>query len=182
MRTRIYNARILTMEEGRKIFKGEIQIEDGQISCVKPCDGAEDINKGIWDKDINAQGNLFLPGFKVANSNSPMTFLLSFSDDMKLQEWLYDKVFPAEAELTEEDIYWLLCLVLMSFLLFFLSCIILLIKFRNGNTNICFSERFCSYIFVLYFSIWNRYTFIPRHGKIQHQLYHNNICDYIYCI
>ena len=41
MRTRIYNARILTMEEDRKIFKGEIQIEDGRISCVKPCDGDE---------------------------------------------------------------------------------------------------------------------------------------------
>ena len=31
MRTRIYNARILTMEENRKIFTGEIRIEDGRI-------------------------------------------------------------------------------------------------------------------------------------------------------
>ena len=116
MRTRIYNARILTMEEGRKIFKGEIQIEDGQISCVKPCDGAEDINKGIWDKEINAQGNLIMPGFKDAHTHSPMTFLRSYADDMKLQEWLFDKVFPAEARLTEDDIYWLTKLAIMEYL------------------------------------------------------------------
>ena len=57
MRTRIYNARILTMEAGREIFRGEVQIEDGQISCVKPYEGEEngtDVNKGIWDQEINA--------------------------------------------------------------------------------------------------------------------------------
>src|SRR5699024_3788168 len=116
MRTRIYNARIRTMEEGRKILKGEIQIEDGQIACGKPCDGAEDINKGIWDKEINAQGNLIMPGFKDAHTHSPMTFLRSYADDMKLQEWLFDKVFPAEASLTEDDIYWLTKLAIMEYL------------------------------------------------------------------
>ena len=35
MRTRIYNARILTMEENRKIFTGEIRIEDGRIIDVR---------------------------------------------------------------------------------------------------------------------------------------------------
>ena len=35
MRTRIYNARILTMEPGRKIFFGEIGIEDGRIISVR---------------------------------------------------------------------------------------------------------------------------------------------------
>ena len=117
MRTRIYNARILTMEEDRKIFKGEIQIEDGRISCVKPCNGdEEDANKGIWDNEINAEGNLIMPGFKNAHTHSPMTFLRSYADDMKLQEWLYDKVFPAEAKLTEDDIYWLTKLAIMEYL------------------------------------------------------------------
>ena len=34
MRTRIYNARILTMEPGRKIFSGEIGIENGRIVSI----------------------------------------------------------------------------------------------------------------------------------------------------
>ena len=103
MRTRIYNARILTMEDGAEIFRGEIQIEDGKISSVMSCDdnnGTGRKHDVIWDEEIDACGNLIMPGFKNAHTHSPMTFLRSYADDMKLQEWLYDKVFPAEAELT----------------------------------------------------------------------------------
>ena len=119
MRTRIYNARILTMEDGAEIFRGEIQIEDGKISSVISCDdnnGTGRKHDVIWDEEIDACGNLIMPGFKNAHTHSPMTFLRSYADDMKLQEWLYDKVFPAEAELTEEDIYWLTKLAIMEYL------------------------------------------------------------------
>ena len=34
MKTRIYNARILTMEENRELFQGEIWIEDEKIVYV----------------------------------------------------------------------------------------------------------------------------------------------------
>ena len=132
MRTRIYNARILTMEPGRKIFFGEIGIEDGRIISVREEQGkekeqAEDgaaLEKenqkgqasGGWDEEIDARGNLVMPGFKNAHTHSPMTFLRSYADDMKLQEWLFDKVFPAEAELTSDDIYWLTKLAVMEYL------------------------------------------------------------------
>ena len=119
MRTRIYNARIVIMEDGAEIFRGEIQIEDGKISSVMSCDdnnGTGRKHDVIWDEEIDACGNLIMPGFKNAHTHSPMTFLRSYADDMKLQEWLYDKVFPAEAELTEEDIYWLTKLAIMEYL------------------------------------------------------------------
>ena len=89
MRTRIYNARILTMEPGRKIFSGEIGIEDGRIISVREEQGkekeqAEDraaLEKGNqkgqvsggWDEEIDARGNLVMPGFKNAHTHSPMT-------------------------------------------------------------------------------------------------------------
>ena len=130
MKTRIYNARILTMDEGKEIFTGEIQIENGRITCVKPCGedsagqkgDAPDASAGTtggggsWDQEIDAEGNLIMPGFKNAHTHSPMTFLRSYADDMKLQEWLFDKVFPAEARLTAEDIYWLTKLAVMEYL------------------------------------------------------------------
>lgn len=126
MRTRIYNARILTMEEGREIFSGEVQIRDGRITYVGPsADEAPGMDKtfhktsetlGTWDEEIDAGGNLIMPGFKNAHTHSPMTFLRSYADDMKLQEWLFDKVFPAEAKLTGDDIYWLTKLAVMEYL------------------------------------------------------------------
>ena len=118
MRTRIYNARILTMEADRAVFTGEIHIEDGRIICVSEYDGKETPEgaPANWDEEIDAGGNLIMPGFKNAHTHSPMTFLRSYADDMKLQEWLYDKVFPAEAKLTEDDIYWLTKLAVMEYL------------------------------------------------------------------
>ena len=122
MKTRIYNARILTMEEGRGIFRGEVWIRDGRITDVKACDGKEkdtgarEVQPGGWDEEIDAGGNLIMPGFKNAHTHSPMTFLRSYADDMKLQEWLFDKVFPAEAKLTPDDIFWLTKLAVLEYL------------------------------------------------------------------
>ena len=126
MRIRIYNARILTMEPGRKIFSGEIGIEDGRIiyvneekekdRTVQTAEVVKDRDSKGWDEEIDACGNLIMPGFKNAHTHSPMTFLRSYADDMKLQEWLFDKVFPAEAELKSDDIYWLTKLAVMEYL------------------------------------------------------------------
>jgi len=102
MKIRIYNARILTMQKDQPLFGGELQVEDGKITYV-----GEEKKKteGIWDREIDAKGNLLMPGFKNAHTHSAMTFLRSYADDLPLQEWLYNQVFPMEAKLTEEDVY-----------------------------------------------------------------------------
>ena len=112
MKTRIYNARILTMEEGRDIFEGELHIEGDTIVYAGP---AKECHM-TFDKEIDAKGNLIMPGFKNAHTHSGMTFLRSHADDMQLQEWLNDMVFPNEAKLTEDDIYWFNKLAVMEYL------------------------------------------------------------------
>lgn len=114
MKIRIYNAKILTMEEGRKIFQGEIWIDGNEITYVgqEQTTGQEE----AWDQEIDAEGNLIMPGFKDAHTHSAMTFLRSHADDMKLDEWLNTRVFPAEAKLTGEDVYWLTKLAVMEYL------------------------------------------------------------------
>ena len=82
MKTRIYNARILTMKEDRNIFTGEVWIEDGRITDVRSCGEKQDTrvpDAGEWDKEIDACGNLIMPGFKDAHTHSPMTFLRSYA-------------------------------------------------------------------------------------------------------
>lgn len=113
MNTRIYNVRILTMEAGKSIFRGEVWVKGDTIAYVGPSvlDAKEK-----WDREIDGQGNLLMPGFKNAHTHSAMTFLRSHADDMKLDEWLHNRVFPAEAKLCEEDIYWLNKLAIMEYL------------------------------------------------------------------
>ena len=102
MNIRFYNCRILTMEDGKDIIKGELHVGDGWITYVGT--GGETETAGVtWDREIDGQNNLLMPGFKNAHTHTAMTFLRSYADDLPLQEWLYDKVFPMEAKLTKED-------------------------------------------------------------------------------
>lgn len=105
MKIRFYNCRILTMKDGNDIITGELHVEDGKISGIYDSSDvkAEGKAEEPWDREIDGQGNLLMPGFKNAHTHSAMTFLRSFADDLPLQEWLYDKVFPMEGKLTKED-------------------------------------------------------------------------------
>ncbi len=113
MNIRLYNARILTMEENRPVFRGEVLIRDEKIAAV--IDEGMD-PEDVWDEQIDCKGNLLLPGFKNAHTHSGMTFLRSMADDLPLQEWLNDRVFPLEAKLTPEDIYHFSRLAVLEYL------------------------------------------------------------------
>lgn len=113
MNIRIYNARILTMEENRPIFVGELHVKGNKIAYVGPTLGE---TTEIWDREIDAEMNVIMPGFKNAHTHSGMTFLRSYADDMPLGEWLNKQVFPREARLTAEDIYHLSKLAILEYL------------------------------------------------------------------
>lgn len=114
MNVRFYNARILTMADGFRIRAGEVWVKGSRIIHV----GLEEEEPEplCWDREIDVQGNLLMPGFKDAHTHSAMTFLRSFADDLPLQEWLHQKVFPMEAKLTPEDIYHLCHLAILEYL------------------------------------------------------------------
>lgn len=113
MNIRIYNARILTMEENRPIFVGELHVKGNKISYVGP---ALEECAEVWDREIDAEMNVIMPGFKNAHTHSAMTFLRSYADDMPLGDWLNIQVFPREARLTEDDIYHLSKLAILEYL------------------------------------------------------------------
>lgn len=115
MNIRFYHARILTLKEGTDLFTGELWVEGNKITYAGP-EGASPLPAPAWDREIDAQGNLLMPGFKNAHTHSAMTFLRSYADDLPLQEWLNQQVFPMEAKLTPEDIYWLSKLAIMEYL------------------------------------------------------------------
>lgn len=112
MKTRIYNAKILTMADSMELLEGEVWIDGSRISYV----GAPKAEMPAWDREIDGGGNLLMPGFKNAHTHSPMTFLRSYADDLPLQEWLNKQIFPMEAKLTQDDVYWLTKLAIMEYL------------------------------------------------------------------
>lgn len=116
---RIYNALILPLTESDVtakplVIEGELQIADDRITYVG--NSADAPVSTQWDREIDACGNVIMPGFKNAHTHSGMTFLRSYADDLPLQQWLYDKVFPLEAAMTAEDVYWSSRLAILEYL------------------------------------------------------------------
>ncbi len=122
MNIRFFNARILTMEEDRPILEGELWVKDERIWYVGDGTSREEglKNKGTvcmdWDEEIDCKGNLLMPGFKNAHTHSGMTLLRSYADDLPLQSWLNEQVFPVEAKMSAEDIHCLTKLAVLEYL------------------------------------------------------------------
>ncbi|MDR0569772.1 MAG: amidohydrolase [Clostridiales Family XIII bacterium] len=52
------------------------------------------------------RGRLLMPGFYNAHAHSPMTLLRGYGENLRLHEWLHDRMFPFEAKLYGEAVYW----------------------------------------------------------------------------
>lgn len=112
MNIRFFNGTILTLENGTELSSGEVWVFDHLIGYVgKPQD-----NNIKWDREINLNGNLIMPGFKDAHTHSAMTFLRSFADDLPLDRWLNERVFPMEAKLNDDLIYAFSKIAIMEYL------------------------------------------------------------------
>ena len=55
---------------------------------------------------INAENKIIVPSLKNGHTHAAMAPLRGFGDDTKLQPWLEEKIWPAEANITPEDAYW----------------------------------------------------------------------------
>ena len=109
---RFYNGKILSMCDGAEISDEEIWVQDDKICYV----GEEKTDMPQFSREIDLCGNLLMPGFKNAHTHSAMTFARSLADDMPLQEWLFNKIFPLEEKLTEESVYYFNKLAVMEYL------------------------------------------------------------------
>lgn len=121
MNIRLYNARILTMEKARPMFRGEVWVKNDKIASVVHSadlskESMKDFPQITWDVEIDCRDNLLMPGFKDAHTHSAMVFLRSYADDLPLDRWLKEKIFPAEEKLTEDDIFQLTKLAVLEYL------------------------------------------------------------------
>lgn len=98
---RFYNGKILTLKDDFNIIEnGEVWTDGDKICYV----GESKENDAVFEREIDLNNNLLMPSFKNAHTHSAMTFARSYCDDMPLQEWLYNKIFPLEALLTGDDV------------------------------------------------------------------------------
>ena len=59
-----------------------------------------------YGETIRGTHRLLLPAFYNCHSHTAMTLMRGYGENLKLQEWLNTRIFPFEAKLDEEAIYW----------------------------------------------------------------------------
>ena len=59
-----------------------------------------------YGEAYDGKGKLAMSAFYNAHAHSPMTLLRGYGENMNLQDWLEQKIFPFEDKLNEGDIYW----------------------------------------------------------------------------
>ena len=84
---------------GIELAKGDIWIREGIIHQV----GGEIAADA---QIINGHGMVAVPGMVNAHTHAAMTLFRGFADDLPLNVWLQDKIWPLEAGLEPEDVYW----------------------------------------------------------------------------
>jgi 5-methylthioadenosine/S-adenosylhomocysteine deaminase len=86
------------------VLEGEtvgLREEDGLIVELGPS-----VEPKTGDEVIDADGLLLSPPMVNGHTHAAMTLFRGFGDDMPLMEWLRTKIWPAEAKLRPDDVYW----------------------------------------------------------------------------
>lgn len=101
----IENALVLPMDKAKTNepwFQGDIAVRGNRIAEV----GTGLRAKYPGAEVIPGENSLVMPGLINCHTHAAMTLLRSYADDMPLMEWLSQKIWPREAHLKREDIYW----------------------------------------------------------------------------
>jgi 5-methylthioadenosine/S-adenosylhomocysteine deaminase len=93
---------ILTLDsEGRVLRDAAVAISGSTIVAVGeiPTDFQP-------DEELDVSGHIVMPGFFNAHTHSAMTLFRGYAEDLPLDRWLNERIFPIESALTAEDVYW----------------------------------------------------------------------------
>ncbi len=95
---------VLPMTGAGPLKDGMIKIVDGKITHVGPW--REPPKDGPPAEFVDARDRLVMPGLINTHTHVAMVLFRGFADDLPLMTWLKEKIWPLEAKLTPEDVYW----------------------------------------------------------------------------
>ncbi len=84
---------------------------------------------------INGEGKAVIPGFVNGHTHAAMSLARGWGDDMPLEQWLHEKIWPYEAHITEEDVYWGTKLACLEMIKTGTTCFSDMYTHFNGNAR-----------------------------------------------
>jgi 5-methylthioadenosine/S-adenosylhomocysteine deaminase len=92
------------------VVRGAVGL-DGEAIAVRAVDGVitetgPRVTDDPADEVLDAEGDVLLPGLVNGHTHAAMTLFRGYGGDLPLMEWLEHRIWPAEAQLTDDDVYW----------------------------------------------------------------------------
>lgn len=103
MKILLDNIGLIPMSEEKRYVKNGYLIVEGQF--IKEI-GTGSAPAGDYERIIDGRDRVALPGFVNSHTHAAMTLLRGYADDMPLMDWLENKIWPLEAKLSADDVYW----------------------------------------------------------------------------
>lgn len=98
----IKNGIFITLDEKTPIIEGCLVIQDDRIQYV-----GKTVQEPLemFDEVIDGTGKLYMPGLVNTHGHAAMSLLRGYGDDLALQVWLEQKMWPMEAKFTSKDVH-----------------------------------------------------------------------------
>ncbi len=91
----IHNALVLTLVPGAEpLPHGYVAVQGGKIAALGQAAAPADLPAAR--ERLDARGDLVLPGLVNTHCHAPMVWFRGLADDLPLQQWLHEFIFPAE--------------------------------------------------------------------------------------
>jgi len=93
---------VLTADQDWNVYDpGAVAVDEGAIIGLGPREEVEQAYRGR--ERIDASGRLIMPGLINAHTHVPMTLFRGIADDLPLETWLQQYIWPAEAKWVDPD-------------------------------------------------------------------------------
>ncbi|MDL2269693.1 amidohydrolase [Desulfosarcina sp. OttesenSCG-928-A07] len=117
----ITNGTVITLDSANPIISsGAVAVRGDVIAAVGPSGDFIGVNAR---ETLDAKGGIILPGLVNTHTHLPMTLFRGLADDLPLETWLNDHIFPAEARfITPDTVKWATLLACAEMILSGTTC------------------------------------------------------------
>jgi 5-methylthioadenosine/S-adenosylhomocysteine deaminase len=96
---------VITLDTSRRVIRdGAAAVRDDRVVAVGKA--AELEPRFPAAERLDARGCAVLPGFVDTHQHNTQMLARGIADDVSFRTWLYERIFPFDALLSEEDVYW----------------------------------------------------------------------------
>ncbi|WP_119070378.1 amidohydrolase [Rubrobacter indicoceani] len=95
------NTTILTMTDDAVLRNASLVVDGTTISYV-----GTNPPQDHYDETVDCSGRLLMPGLVNTHGHAAMTLLRGYGNDLPLQTWLQEKMWPMEARFGPEQVRW----------------------------------------------------------------------------